>query len=318
MTDDYRDAYTFEGNSSAGATDAVPLSSEPWNDLAGGEAKIDTELADPNLGRTSERRQHLIYWKMALAWKKQQIRDRLDQFEKAAKDAECCICPEWLIAVWWDERSRMGAGMFTEKAWDNLWDAEGADDVSTGPFQMQGKAAKEAVDAASSPPASVVGKSANELQDIMQDDFGAAAYLAAAYMCLILARYRAAGWDPCTPGKISSIELIGTAYSLGPRPKDSPQTNGRGCQVARWAEDAKRIFELPDCDCDCQVSTDTSVKSTDTSVGKLREWEAELERHRKAEREILGEGSTSMGALRAWEAEVARHQRELRRIFGTG
>ncbi len=151
----------------------------------------------------------------------------------------------------------------------------------------------------------------------MQADFASAAYLAAQYMCVILKAYRDAGWDPCQEGSISCLELVATAYSLGPRPKRNPRTNARGRQVAQLARDAKRIFGLPDCDC-CDCGEREPGGTEDTSIGKLRAWEAELKHHDAAKKKILGGGDTSMGSLRAWEAEVERHRRALKRLFRHG
>ena len=92
----------------------------------------------------------------------------------------------------------------------------------------------------------------DQLQDEMQDDFQTAAYLAADWMCLILAGYKAAGWDPCKPGSLSAIELVGTLYSRGTgHPNPNPQSIGRGRQIGQWAAAAKRAFNLPACNCDC-------------------------------------------------------------------
>ena len=168
--------------------------------------------------------------------------------KQCAQAANCCVCPEWLIAIWWDERARMSAG---EQEMDNVSDALGFD-TSTGPFQMTGETAVSVIAFAGNYDKFYKNMSGNELQDAMQSNFDLAATLAADRMCQILAGYKKSGWDPCAKGSLSAIELIGTLYSqnLG-HPNPTPQCNGRGKQIAAWSHQIAKAFKLNKCDCDC-------------------------------------------------------------------
>lgn len=245
---DYADAYSDPGQSAAGDSDAPNLTWEWWNEMADGGAQGDAFIADPD-NRT------VRIWagirRNAWANKVQQVRDRLADFAWAARVAACCVCPEWLIAIWWDERARMAVG---EQEMDNMADGLGID-TSTGPFQMTGATAASVIAYAGGYAPTYAAMTGDELQDAMQENFQLAAALAADRMCQIMAGYKAAGWDPCKPGSLSAIELIGTLYSQGlGRPNAAPTANGRGTQIAAWAHEAVSLFGLTKCDCDCNQS----------------------------------------------------------------
>lgn len=270
---DKQEAYRAAGGSAAGSTDAMDLDKEFWNDLKEGGTKLEDTLTDPSI--TAYDFNSTLQVKGA-SWfyKHQLIRKNLERFRDAAKKASCCICPEWLIAIWWDERARMASN---EMISDDLSDAFGRD-ASMGAFQMTGATAKSTL-------AWVGGTGAgagythsqrqmdeDDLRDEIQNDFDFAARLAADFMCRILSDYRAASWDPCAQGSISAIELIGTAWSLSYKPKTNPKTNGRGAQVATFAKQAAEKYDLPECNCDdCPGGAGHHHSDTNEAEGEVGE-----------------------------------------------
>ncbi len=162
-----------------------------------------------------------------------------------------------------------------EQEMDNIADGMFID-ASTGPFQMTGATAKAVMTFATGylPPYATM--SADELRDAVQENFRLAAALAADRMCQIMAGYKAAGWNPCTPGSLSVVELVGTLYSQGlGRPNATPQANGRGEQIGAWAREAVTYFGLPNCDCDCNqtyLHRADSRARTDARADVQRTW----------------------------------------------
>ena len=169
---------------------------------------------------------------------------------EATATAPCCICPEWLLAILWDEIARRrrdpNTGMDEEQGHDDYWKGW---NPSVGSFQITPETARDAIRWGGVFTTDDRNLNDEELYDRLTNDAGFAARVAAVRLCQILAGYINAGYNPCAEGSISVIELAGSLYSRGlGRPKANPEVNERGKQIADFAEQIKRKLNLPDCD----------------------------------------------------------------------
>ena len=166
---------------------------------------------------------------------------------EATATAPCCICPEWLLAILWDEIARRkrnpstGADEERQSDDEEWW-------PSVGPFQITLATARDAMRWGGEFSNEERNLNDKELHDRLTNDAGFAARVATARLCQILAGYLNKGYNPCAEGSISVIELVGSLYSQGlGRPKANPKVNERGRQIADFAEKIKRRYDMPDC-----------------------------------------------------------------------